>query len=175
MNTKTKIERRRQQFVDPDVQGALVRRIMLHGVLVMLVLFGGLLAVQGMQDGFDKPMSQQVQAVMDRHGVVLSLLMCLMPVVIADLIRLSHRMVGPVYSMRETLHKLSRGERVEELRFRKGDFWSGMASDMNRLARRMDESDIVSSRAPVIYADFDERRTTTQFDRMEELFQSIHD
>jgi hypothetical protein len=98
-----------------------------------------------------------------------------MPVVIADLIRLSHRMVGPVYSMRETLHKLSRGERVEELRFRKGDFWSGMASDMNRLARRMDESDIVSSRAPVIYADFDERRTTTQFDRMEELFQSIHD
>jgi len=175
MKTQAKIDRRKQQFVDPDVQGALVRRVVLHGVLVMVVLFGGLLVVQGLQDGFDKPMSQQVGSVFDRYGVVLSLLMCLMPVAIADLIRLSHRMVGPVYSMRETLHKLSRGERVEELRFRKGDFWSGMADDVNRLARRMDESDIVSNRAPVIYADFDGSRATSQFDRMEELFQSIHD
>ena len=175
MNTRPRIERRSLKFVDPDVQGALVRRMMLHGVLVLLVLCVGLLATQGVQDGFSQPWTQLVQAVVDRYGVVLSLLMCLMPVVIADLIRLSHRMVGPVLAMRETLHRLSRGEDVAELRFREGDFWAGMARDVNRIARRINDSDVVTHRAPVIYTDFDERRATSQFDQMEELFQSIRD
>lgn len=53
-----------------------------------------------------------------------SMLVCglaILPLVIWDVIKFTHRIVGPLVRLKDCLAKLSRGETIPELRFRKGD------------------------------------------------------
>jgi nitrate/nitrite-specific signal transduction histidine kinase len=57
-----------------------------------------------------------------------------LPIVLRDLLRLSHRWVGPILRLRAALSALSRGEHVPPLRFREGDYWQELAGDFNTIA-----------------------------------------
>jgi hypothetical protein len=55
-----------------------------------------------------------------------------------DMLRLSHRFAGPMLRFRRAMRDLGRGEQVEPLRFRDGDFWQEMAAEFNAVLQRVE-------------------------------------
>lgn len=60
-----------------------------------------------------------------------------LPLLMLDVVRLSHRWVGPIYRLRTAMRELASGENVREISFRDGDFWHELAEHFNAVVRRM--------------------------------------
>jgi hypothetical protein len=130
---------RKKLFVDPVVQGALLRRLMLHWIYVMLALFTALLIGQILSSGVEGSLGTHLATMWAKYGILLIVMLCLFPAFAYDSIKLSNRFAGPIYSTRQALRKLGQGEDIPNLSFRKGDYWTDMASDVNEVARRLRE------------------------------------
>jgi hypothetical protein len=137
---------RRRLFVDPAVQGAVVRRSFLHLLLAVAVASVFLLIIEVLSQGVDKPISHHLASIWSRYAVLVIVMLIVFPVFAYDSVRMSHRFVGPIFALRTALRKLADGERVPELAFRKDDFWNDLARDVNRLAARLDQQQV--SRKP---------------------------
>jgi len=131
---------RKKLFVDPAVQGAIVQRLMLHWVSVMAALFICLFIGQILSSNVEGSLNIHLAAMWQKYGVLLLVMLCLFPAFAYDSVKLSNRFAGPIYSLRQTLRKLAQGEDVPHLSFRKGDFWTEIAGDVNRVAQRLRES-----------------------------------
>ncbi len=127
---------RKKTFVDPKVQGALVRRLVLHWCAFIAV--AGLVAfcLQVLSNPF-RTMEEHAQQVWWTHGPFLLVMVFLLPVFILDTIKLSHRFAGPIYRLRNTIRSLAKGEEFRPLKFREIDFWQGLAEDFNVMVVRL--------------------------------------
>ena len=136
MNARPK---RRRLFIDMPVQVALVLRATLYWVVAVatqvfvinLVLILG--STSQAPNAFNMP---DVQTRWLLQLVILASVLVL-PVLLYDVVRLSHRWVGPVYRLRTSLQSLSRGETVAPIAFRAGDFWQELAGDFNVIAAEL--------------------------------------
>jgi nitrate/nitrite-specific signal transduction histidine kinase len=63
----------------------------------------------------------------------------LLPLVIWDVIKFSHRVVGPILRLQQELQKLADGQPVQPLQFRTNDFWHPLAEQFNRVAAAQNE------------------------------------
>ena len=127
---------RKKTFVDPKVQGALVRRLVLHWCTFIAV--AGLVAfcLQVLSNPF-RTFEEHAQQVWWTHGPFLLVMFFLLPVFILDTIKLSHRFAGPISRMRNTIRSLANGEEFRPLKFREIDFWQGLAEDFNLMVARL--------------------------------------
>lgn len=132
-------------FIDSDVQGALVRRLLVHFALFMLVTFAALLFGQETRDGLEQPISHHLGQMWQQYALLFVALGCILPAMVLDLIQTSHRFVGPIYSLRDAVKKLADGRPTRTLKFRKDDHWREMANDFNRLAERLDQVEASSN------------------------------
>lgn len=127
---------RKTDFSDPVVQGALTRRIvgqwMVFTLVAVLLAFG----LAWMQDPF-APLTQTLAEAWWTYAPLLLVLVCLLPVFVMDTVKLSNRFTGPIYRLRHVARQLSEGECPERLTFRGGDFWRGLADDMNLVIDRV--------------------------------------
>jgi hypothetical protein len=64
--------------------------------------------------------------------------LALLPLVILDVLRLSNRFAGPLVRLRRAMRALARGEHVEPISFREGDFWMEFAQEFNAVAARVE-------------------------------------
>ena len=62
-----------------------------------------------------------------------------LPLVIADVVRLGNRFSVPVERLQRAIRDLNKGQHVEPIRFRKGDFWQDLAADFNALIDRVQD------------------------------------
>jgi len=62
----------------------------------------------------------------------------LLPIILLDLLKLSHRWVGPIFRLRNSLKSLSQGETILPVQFRQRDFWQDLAGDLNAVAAKLD-------------------------------------
>jgi hypothetical protein len=130
---------RKRLFIDPEVQGAIVRRSLLHWLLALLIASACLLLIQVLLNGMDQPLTQNISVVWKHFGLLLIVLICVFPLFAYDCIRLSNRFTGPIYSLRTALRKLADGEPIPDLCFRQDDFWNELARDVNRISARLDQ------------------------------------
>ncbi|MEM1303327.1 MAG: HAMP domain-containing protein [Planctomycetota bacterium] len=135
-----KVKRRKKDFVDPEVQGALARRLIAHWALFLLAACGLSLVVKWMFDPF-APISETLAEVWYTYAPVLAVLACLAPVFIYDSIRLSNRFTGPVFRLKQATRQLAEGDLPERVEFRGADFWKDLAADFNVIANRLREQD----------------------------------
>ncbi|MEM9660355.1 MAG: hypothetical protein AAF961_18480 [Planctomycetota bacterium] len=127
---------RKKSFVDPQVQGALIRRLICHwlafiGVAAVVAFF-----LQILSDPF-RPISAHLQNLWWTHGPFLLVMAFMLPVFVVDTIKLSHRFAGPIYRLRQTIRTIAQGGDFKPLRFRDFDFWQGMAQDFNKMVERL--------------------------------------
>jgi len=61
-----------------------------------------------------------------------------LPIVIWDVLRVSHRFAGPMVRLRHGLRDLADGKTVRPMKFREGDFWTVFADEFNRLAESLE-------------------------------------
>jgi hypothetical protein len=126
---------RKKTFVDPKVQGALVRRLVLHWVSFVAVAALVAFCLQVLSNPF-RPVSEHAQQAWWTHGPFLLVMFFMLPVFIMDTIKLSHRFAGPIYRLRNTIRSLADGENFQPLKFRDFDFWQALADDFNRMMTR---------------------------------------
>lgn len=133
-----KIKRRKYEYIDPEVQGALTRRLVSHWALFLIVACGLSMGLKWMLDPF-APLSDTLADVWYTHAPLLAVLFALAPVFIYDAVRLSNRFTGPVHRLRQATRQLAEGKTPDRVEFRDNDFWKELAVDFNRIAERLDD------------------------------------
>ena len=127
---------RKKTFVDPKVQGSLVRRLVIHWFSFLLVASLVAFCLQVLSNPF-RSLGEQLQQVWWTHGPFLLVMVFLLPVFVLDTIKMSHRFVGPIYRLRQTVLDIAQGDPPPRLKFRDFDFWQGMAEDFNRMVDQL--------------------------------------
>ena len=127
---------RGKEYVDPQAQGALWRRLVMHWLAYIAIAMVFLVALEWMNDPFRSP-SETVQTVWSTYSPLLLVLACMIPMFVYDSIRLSHRFAGLVFRLRKVIRSLATGEHLEPVEFRRGDFWQEMATDINSVIDRL--------------------------------------
>lgn len=131
-----RVEMRRRYFVDPQVQGALIRQAIWYWLWTSIT-FGLVIILcrvaPSWLSGKDHPSGQ----LWYHLGPYVLASAVLFPVVVFSAIRCSHRFVGPMVRVRRTLKELAAGESVDELRLREHDYWTDIADHINEIAARL--------------------------------------
>jgi hypothetical protein len=129
---------RRRVFIDRPIQTALLLRATTYWAVCLLV--------QVLTIVFFAVLTSSPDAFYARLGglwthLQLSLVAAavVLPLLLLDIVKLSHRWVGPVFRLRTSLQALSRGEPVTPIRFRDGDFWQELAGDFNVVAAELSQ------------------------------------
>lgn len=130
--------KRNRVLVDPAVQWALGRRLVVHwGLFFLLLITVGMalrwvfsLAVFGVTGAALDAVRQQVPQIV--------LMFLLLPIFIRDSMKLSHRFVGPMYRVRTVLATLGSGGSVAPVKLRNGDFWQETAMHLNEVRQRIE-------------------------------------
>lgn len=131
---------RKQNYVDSTVQGALLRRIVLHWITYFFVAGLAIVLLQAMLSGPDGgSLTERVMKEISEFTLIGLILICIFPAFLLDTIRFSNRFVGPVGRLRRYLRHLGQEQNTERLSFRGGDFWSEMAEEYNAVATLVDE------------------------------------
>ena len=132
------INNRRKYFVDPKVQGAILRQAgyyWLYGsVIYTLVVFLYRLVPPWLASGdLDFRTVWYHLAPMAVSSAVL------FPIVMISAVRFSHRFVGPMIRFRQVLRQLSRGETAPCIELRCNDFWKDVANELNQVSGRLSQ------------------------------------
>ncbi|MEM9351775.1 MAG: hypothetical protein AAGA92_02065 [Planctomycetota bacterium] len=126
-------EKRKQYFVETDVQGGIVLRVVFYwlAVVVLIASIACLVALaQGGDVGGDVLMSRLLLS----FGPSLIAALVVLPGLVFDAIRYSHRSVGPIVRIQKEVAKLANGHTPKQVQFRKGDHWQELAVEFNKLA-----------------------------------------
>lgn len=138
---------RRKTFVDAKVQGALVRRLVLHWSAFIAVASVVAFALQVLTNPF-RPLEAHLQEMWWTHGPFLLVMFFMLPVFIVDTIKLSHRFAGPIYRLRNVIRSMADGEPYKPVSFREKDFWQGLADDFNQMIERISGKERAANEEP---------------------------
>ena len=127
---------RKSELIDPKVQGALAKRLVLHWIVFIGAAATLAFALQWMGNPLASFREHAAQAWWT-HGPFLIVLFCLLPVFVFDSIKFSHRFAGPVFRLRQVTKTLATGQAMERIEFRGTDFWRDLSEDLNRIAERL--------------------------------------
>lgn len=148
MQPSTPIQQMRKKlFVDPKVQGALVVRVGLYW-LVCLITLTLMLLCWRILTGPARLFYTHFDDMWFNFGPALIASFVLLPLVVVDIVRLSNRFAGPLVRLRRSMRALARGEEVQPIRFREGDFWQEFADEFNAVLSRVQELEKVKGAAP---------------------------
>jgi hypothetical protein len=128
---------RRRVYIDPALQGTILARILTYWasmtLLTTIALCGGAI--------LRNPWSHAPQICLSicyEHRILYLAMLFVLRLQIGDALRMSHRVAGPMYRVRRHLSQVLEGRDVDQLRFRRDDFWHDVAGKINALVARLD-------------------------------------
>ncbi len=125
--------KRKKLFVDPQVQGALLGRAFLYW-LICVGLMTAMLACWQIFTGPEQRLPELFANLWYQYAPALVVSLLVLPLILFDVVQISNRFVGPVYRLRHRMRQVARGERVDPIKFRQGDFWLEFADEFNAVA-----------------------------------------
>lgn len=140
-----KTSRRTKRLVDWKLQISLLLRTVFHWVFFLAVAFGFVTCWEFLLGEPGSTLYSCLEKTWARYAPAVIVLVALLPVVVYDSLRLSHRLAGPMLRIRNAIHRVLEGERVAAVKFRKHDFWHEVANDFNELLARIQADDHLSS------------------------------
>ena len=126
------MSQRTRYLVDPDVQWAIIRRMLMHWAVAVLALMSIGVCVQLIYAPGEQSFMDAMAHSFGSQIPLLCIMFILMPIYVWDVVKLSHRFAGPMLRLRNIFRDLANGGRAPHLRFRPGDYWHGFADDFNR-------------------------------------------
>jgi hypothetical protein len=138
--------KRRQLFVDPRVQGALILRLLGYWVVTMITVTAMVLCWR-MVNAPAQPFASHVHSLWLHYGSAFVAAILLLPLIVIDCVRTSNRFAGPLYRLRRCMRDLTAGLPVPPVHFREGDFWSDVADDFNAVSARLQRLEEESAKA----------------------------
>ena len=138
---------RNKTLIDFKLQGALVRRILLHWLGFFVVASVVAFLLQVLSDPL-LGLEVHLERLWWTHGPFLVVMLFLLPVFVLDTVKFSNRFAGPIYRLKQTVRTIAQGGPATELQFREYDFWQDLATDFNRMLSRLrDEPNVPSEGA----------------------------
>ncbi len=136
---------RKKKFVNSRVQGRLMLRFALYWVLYHVVLWHAIFVFQFMRyrmqsptGGFAVPFREMYgNFVIDYYPVALCAALAL-PIVLLDMLYVTHRIVGPLVRFQNALRDLTAGKTVKAVQLRKGDLLTDFQDEFNRYLKSLD-------------------------------------
>ena len=130
--------RRKKQFIDSAVQGALIRRITLHWLIFFAMALFTLPLWQLMrsEEFFVHFSRLMLQGLADTAPVFI-ILLAMLPLFVWDTVTFSNRFAGPMYRFHKAIRALAAGEDSPPIRLRKRDLWKDVADDFNAMLQRL--------------------------------------
>ena len=125
------MSKRHHFLIDPKVQWAIIRRMMMHWSLTVLALLAIGIGVQLTYASESRTFMEAMKNSFTAQLPLLCVMLMLVPVYVWDVVKLSHRFAGPLLRLRRILPDLGDGRRASHLRFRPNDFWQETAIDFN--------------------------------------------
>ncbi len=126
---------RRQTWVDSQVQGTLIRRILLHWCAFFVVTLMCVSVMHLLLGDPNQSMAERASAPGSSMILIGVIMLALFPTFALDTIRFSNRFVGPIARLRRYMRELADGDKVNTLAFRDNDFWAEVADEFNAVAR----------------------------------------
>lgn len=131
---------RKRLFVDKQVQGALLKRIVVYWCFSVLAVCLFVLCVRAITTPDGSFLDYfAFGEFFTRYGVVVLASLALVPLIMLDALAISNRFAGPLYRMRHSMRALAAGEHVEPVKFRDKDYWQNVAEEFNAVAKYVDE------------------------------------
>ena len=127
---------RRRLFVNPPIQGTLISRVALYWLLGMFIQ-AVLIMVLSPASGVGDDLALRTQQFWSHLNLIFISSLLTLPLLVLDIIKLSHRWVGPIYRLRAAMQALAMAEPVTPLTFRAGDYWKDVAEDFNAVLARV--------------------------------------
>lgn len=127
---------RRHLFVDPQIQGRLILRVVLYWMLCLIGV-GLMLLAWRLCVGPAKLLHDHLRDLWHDYLPALVASLLLLPLVIADVLRVSNRFVGPLLRLRRAMRQIARGELIQPLHFRRDDLCQEMAEEFNAVLERL--------------------------------------
>jgi hypothetical protein len=125
---------RQKVWIDRNVQGVLVGRIILYWSGLLLYFGISIACFQWMQYP-EWTTAEHAHALFEQVWPCLPTFVLLLPLVIFDIVRLSNRFAGPIYRLRMHLARLNASSHTYPLNFRDDDYWQQLAEPINQLQR----------------------------------------
>ncbi len=126
---------RSKLLVDWNIQGRLILRLAAYWLLYHLVVWNGLFAFQYSQHCLAatnvQPLGEFYRDFCARHAAVALFAVALLPMFFIDLLRLTHRIAGPIVRIRATLRRMAAGETVHPIHLRPGDLLTEIRDALN--------------------------------------------
>jgi hypothetical protein len=145
---------RKKYFVDSAVQGAILRQAILFWLLGSLV-FTLVVAVYRLLPAWISEGGLSFEQFWFHLSPLVISSATLLPLVFFQAIRFSHRFVGPMVRIRQTIKQLAKGQAIRSVKLRRGDYWKDIASDLNDLSVTIEALSEQSKRGESAHA-FDE-------------------
>lgn len=131
--------RRKKTLVDREVQSVVVKRVLFYWLYCVFFLILSLALVQTLIDPKLLLFERCVSVVVDYWPMFVALT-AMLPFVVYDVLKLSHRFAGPIYRTRGELGHCSSGT-FQNIKFRKGDFWHDLTQQINYLVERVESAE----------------------------------
>ncbi len=84
-------------------------------------------------------MFDHLKAALAEHSIILLLFMTAIPIIFRDVLRVTHRCVGPLVSIKRALDDLAKGKIIEPVKLRKSDLLHDIADPLNKIADQIRE------------------------------------
>ncbi|MFM9961204.1 MAG: hypothetical protein ACKV2Q_08250 [Planctomycetaceae bacterium] len=130
---------RKRLFVNRAIQGRLLGRTALYWVLYHAVLWMAMFFYRYAEHRGAVMAGAEPRSFSDLYGEFVhdhhSMWLCsfaILPIVLWDLLKFSHRVVGPLVRFQRTLERLIAGETVQEVRLRDGDLLMDLQGSFNQ-------------------------------------------
>lgn len=127
---------RKRIFISSRIQGQLVVRLGTYWLLYHFVLWHAMFAYHYVQHRLSA--EQGHVSFQELYGTFVlqyyPIIMCavgMLPIFLIDLVRLSHRIAGPLYRFTQSLQSMTAGEEVRRVRLRKGDLMDELEQSFN--------------------------------------------
>lgn len=133
---------RKSIFVSGRIQGSVLLRFAGYWVLYHFVLWHSLFLfdfiherAEMLNGGVMQPFGALYWSFTLKYYPMLLAAFAVLPLLLYDSIRTTHRIAGPLVRFRNTLRKLEAGERVEEVRLRDGDLLVEFQNEFNQFLK----------------------------------------
>jgi hypothetical protein len=124
-------------FVDSGVQGALVKRILMHWISFFAITAVCFVMLHSLLGNPDIPFMERISSTVSEFSLLGILMLATLPAFVLDTIRFSNRFVGPIMRLRRAMRELLDKGHTDPLKFRGEDFWKEVADDFNQVMARI--------------------------------------
>lgn len=133
--------RRRKLFIEPKIQGALLFRVASYWIAMIwaaaVLLVGAPYAIGVALSQHPPEFLDVLSRVFAQMWPALFVATMMLPLVLLDVLRQSHKIVGPTLRIRRALTELADGKTIDPIYLRKGDYWAEPAEAINRIQENL--------------------------------------